>query len=122
MGQQHGLLLTVVAVGGLDIRGTGAGRCSGVGILRSVGIGWYGGGAAGTITVAVIGMMSASRGTGGCLDRLAVGAPGSDRRMGDGRAGRSRRCAFPTIAFFETSMRRPISAAECPSAHSTLSR
>ena len=36
-------------------------------------------------------------------------------RIGDGRAGRSRRCALPTTAFFEMPIRRPISAVECPS-------
>jgi hypothetical protein len=42
--------------------------------------------------------------------------------IGDGRAGRSRRWAFPTIAFFDTPRRRPISAVEWPSAHSSLRR
>ena len=32
--------------------------------------------------------------------------------------GRSRRCALPTTAFFETPRRRPISAVECPSSQS----
>jgi hypothetical protein len=32
--------------------------------------------------------------------------------MGDGRAGKSSRCAFPTMAFFVTPNRRPISAVE----------
>ena len=35
-------------------------------------------------------------------------------RIGDGRAGRSRRCAFPTTAFFEMPIRRPISAVDTP--------
>ena len=57
------------------------------------------------------GMVSASAGTG--CRRGARGEP--PIRIGDGRAGRSRRCALPTTAFFEIPIRRPISAVECPS-------
>jgi hypothetical protein len=35
-----------------------------------------------------------------------------DFLIGEGRAGKSSRCAFPTTAFFEMPMRRPISAVE----------
>ena len=35
--------------------------------------------------------------------------------IGDGRLGKPRRCALPITAFFETSRRRPISAALKPS-------
>lgn len=48
------------------------------------------------------------RGARGGVDVLPV-------RIGDGRAGRSRRCAFPTTAFFEMPIRRPICAVVCPS-------
>ena len=42
--------------------------------------------------------------------------------IGDGRAGRSRRSAFPMTAFFETPRRRPISAVERPVFHSRRRR
>jgi hypothetical protein len=38
--------------------------------------------------------------------------PSTSRRIGLGRAGRFKRCALPTTAFFETPIRRPISAVE----------
>ncbi len=60
------------------------------------------------------GMVSASLGTG-CLRGAEDGRGDPPLRIGDGRAGRSRRCAFPTTVFFETPIRRPISAVECPS-------
>src|SRR5580658_5098033 len=41
-----------------------------------------------------------------------TGAASGSRLIGDGRAGRSSRCALPTIAFFVTPRRRPISAVE----------
>jgi hypothetical protein len=66
------------------------------------------------------GMVSASFGTGG--RRGARGGRGDlPVRIGDGRAGRSRRCAFPTTAFFEMPIRRPISAVEYPSDQSRRS-
>lgn len=40
------------------------------------------------------------------------GTVSGSRRMGDGRAGRSSLCALPTMAFFVTPNRRPISAVE----------
>lgn len=43
------------------------------------------------------------------------------RRMGDGRAGNPKRCAFPTTAFLVMERRLPISAVERPSAHNALS-
>src|SRR5208283_308533 len=43
-------------------------------------------------------------------------------RIGDGRPGRSRRCALPTTAFLETPKWHPISTVECPSAQSCRSR
>jgi hypothetical protein len=59
----------------------------------------------------------ARRGAGG-RDEAPTSAP---RRIGEGRGGRFKRCAFPTTAFFETFSRRPISAVERPSTHSTRS-
>ena len=41
-----------------------------------------------------------------------TGAAFGSRRIGDGRAGKSSRCALPTMAFFVTPSRRPISAVE----------
>jgi hypothetical protein len=48
----------------------------------------------------------------GKAHRLHLPAAACSRWMGLGRAGRCRRCAFPTTAFFEMPMRRPISAVE----------
>jgi hypothetical protein len=54
---------------------------------------------------------------------VRLGAPPlPSRRIGDGRAGRSSRCALPTTAFLETPSRRPISAVESPSSHSARKR
>ena len=65
---------------------------------------------------------AASGGTGGRSIRRGVGRiPVSGRRMGVGRAGKSRRCALPTTAFFETPIRRPISAVVWPSLQSRRS-
>jgi hypothetical protein len=44
--------------------------------------------------------------------RRAGAALPLDFLIGEGRAGKSSRCAFPTTAFFEMPMRRPISAVE----------
>jgi hypothetical protein len=41
-----------------------------------------------------------------------TGAAFGSRLIGDGRAGKSSRCALPTMAFFVTPSRRPISAVE----------
>jgi len=41
-----------------------------------------------------------------------TGAASGSRRIGDGLAGKSSRWAFPTMAFFVTPSRRPISAVE----------
>jgi hypothetical protein len=57
------------------------------------------------------------RGAGG---RAGPAAP--SRRIGEGRAGKLSRCAFPTTAFLDTFMRRPISAVERPSAHNARKR
>ena len=55
-------------------------------------------------------------------DRLGAPPPEPSRRIGDGRAGRSSRCALPTTAFFETPNRRPISAVDSPSSQSVRNR
>src|SRR5690348_15391006 len=57
----------------------------------------------------------------GALRRGAL-PPEPSRRIGEGRAGRSRRCALPTTAFFDTPRRRPISAVDSPSSHSARKR
>jgi hypothetical protein len=44
------------------------------------------------------------------------------RRIGDGLASSSSRCALPTIAFLETPRRRPISAVERPWLQNSVSR
>ncbi len=49
-------------------------------------------------------------------------SPGAPRRIGDGRAASDKRCALPTTAFFETPIRRPISAVDTPSAQRVFSR
>src|ERR1700760_4529058 len=46
------------------------------------------------------------------------GVGASSRLIGDGRAGRSSRCALPTTAFLLTPSRTAICAVECPSSHS----
>jgi hypothetical protein len=59
---------------------------------------------------------------GGSVGPAALGYAGErsatvltpSRRIGDGRASSSSRCAFPTMAFLDTLSRRPISAVECP--------
>lgn len=42
--------------------------------------------------------------------------------MGEGRAGKLRRCALPTTAFLEIFKRRPISAVDKPSDHNVRRR
>jgi hypothetical protein len=58
----------------------------------------------------------------GVVRRGCLPSPDPSRRIGEGRAGRSSRCALPTTAFFETPSRLPISAVECPSSHSARKR
>jgi len=93
-GQQHGL------------------RPAGDGALRS-GARRQGGVGSGRVAAASVhalrGMMSASFGTDNRRGR-ADDVPKPVRVIGDARLGRSRRCALPTTAFFETPRRRPISA------------
>ena len=57
-----------------------------------------------------------------CGARRSDCPPSSCLRMGLGRAGRSSRCALPTMAFLVTPMRRPISAVEWPSFQRPRSR
>ena len=62
--------------------------------------------------VTLTGTTSVSRGIAVCFkDRFAEMV---SLAIGDGRPGKSRRCALPTTAFFEMPKRRPISAVECP--------
>ena len=68
--------------------------------------------------------LGAGQRRGSCLARRCGGTDrrgwpelAPSRRIGEGRAGKSSRCALPTTAFFETPIRRPISAVEsaiCP--------
>ncbi len=71
------------------------------------------------------GIAARSGGSVGPTTRRTAGRrgaePGSPRRIGDGRADKFSRCALPTTAFFDTPIRRPISAVECPSDQSALS-
>lgn len=55
-------------------------------------------------------------------DRRVTRPDPPSRRIGEGRAGKSSRCALPTTAFFETPRRRPISAVDRPSSHSVRKR
>jgi hypothetical protein len=48
----------------------------------------------------------------GQAERRRACPGGRSGRIGEGRPGSDRRCALPMMAFFETPMRRPISAVE----------
>jgi hypothetical protein len=103
--------------GGCATRGNGAGR----GAMITGGRG--GNGAAGCAgaspalpSAMLLTAVLDSGGRDGPVNRR--GGPGREggrspsRRIGEGRAGRSSRCALPTTAFFDTPSRRPISAVE----------
>lgn len=125
MGQQHdGAALRYGA--GAAAR-TGGATCIGAGAITGRGAGnglsgwiFVGGGEAGPCALGSGGSVGPPTRT---VDagRSCARSLGS-RRIGDGRAVRSSRCALPTIAFFETPSRRPISAVECPCSHSSRSR
>jgi len=103
---------------GLAATGASAMRASASRTGRGSGRGWTmagagcGGVAATTRSGGRVGLRPAATG------RTAAGS----RRMGLGRGESCSRCALPTTEFFETPMRRPISAVECPSDHRTRRR
>lgn len=103
-----------VAAGGVERAGAGGVGCcfsvSPVGAASACFAGWAGVAVCAVAGVAVEGASAFSAVLG-----LAL------RRMGDGRAGNPKRCAFPTTAFLVMERRLPISAVERPSAHNALS-
>lgn len=104
----------VVAAGGVERAGAGgvAGcfSVSPTGAASACFTGW-----AGAAVCAVAGVVGAGASVFSAVLGLAF------RRIGDGRGGNPKRCAFPTTAFLVMERRLPISAVERPSAHNALS-